>query len=725
MIDTQPRKPRLSLSALTLLGLALGVLTGLFLGELATNLEIVGQAYIRLLQMTVLPYIIVSLMANIGALTIAEARRLAVGLGLTLLGAWLISLLLVFLMTLSYPTLETASFFSTSILYSPDQVDYLELYIPTNPFESMANSVVPAVVLFSIFSGIALIGVERKGVILEQLTVLSETLLRVSTFIAKLTPIGVFSITAATAGTLTLAELDKIQAYIITYWSAALITVLLILPMLVASFTPFSYRSIFRHFKDPLIVGFSTGNVLIVLPLLINATEKLVDEYKLQKKEFLRTFRVVLPVVFTFPSATKILLLMFLPFAGWFSGNSIEGTEYFSLALTGLFSFFGAVSTAIVFLLDLFRIPADLFELYLATSVAVRNVAAIGAVMHITAVSLLAVCFSLGMWKLRKKILSATALTTALALAISVFGINLYLSGVLSDTYNKDDVIANMHLLKSPVEARVIANEDASEATGTKFLTTVSAIQERGVLRAGYAPEQLPWSFTNRAGQLVGFDVEMAHNLARDLNVGLEFVPYSFGTMFDQLNDGEFDIAFTMPPVTPGNLAKARFGTPHMDLTVALAVRDPDRARVSTLKDLQAWKGIRIGVFNDQYFVDLVADALPNAIIVPIDTPRRFFEDADVNVDAALISAEGGSAWTLLYPEFSVVVPEPINMRLPVAYAVAHDSESLHRYLVGWTELKMKEGTVKRLMDYWVFGKDAAPTQPRWSIIRDVLHWVE
>ena len=39
------------------------------------------------------------------------------------------------------------------------------------------------------------------------------------------------------------------------------------------------------------------------------------------------------------------------------------------------------------------------------------------------------------------------------------------------------------------------------------------------MLRVGYNPDRLPFTFFNTAGDLVGFDVEMAHRLARELGV--------------------------------------------------------------------------------------------------------------------------------------------------------------------------------------------------------------
>ena len=54
-------------------------------------------------------------------------------------------------------------------------------------------------------------------------------------------------------------------------------------------------------------------------------------------------------------------------FAGWFSDSVIPVLRYPELAVSGLFSFFGSLNVAVPFLLDLFRIPADTFQLFLAT----------------------------------------------------------------------------------------------------------------------------------------------------------------------------------------------------------------------------------------------------------------------------------------------------------------------------------------------------------------------
>ena len=57
-----------------LAGLALGTLTGLFLGEKAAALEWAADGFVKLLQMMVLPYITVSIVASLGSLRRSELR---------------------------------------------------------------------------------------------------------------------------------------------------------------------------------------------------------------------------------------------------------------------------------------------------------------------------------------------------------------------------------------------------------------------------------------------------------------------------------------------------------------------------------------------------------------------------------------------------------------------------------------------------------------------------
>ncbi|HIO76336.1 MAG TPA: cation:dicarboxylase symporter family transporter, partial [Gammaproteobacteria bacterium] len=184
-------KRRPGLGTLVLIGFALGIGCGLFLGELASVLNSVGRAYVRLLQMAIIPYIMVSLIAGLGRLTPQQASRIALWGGAVLLLILSCGMLLMLLVPLAYPDWEAASYFSSSLLSSPENVDFVSLYISANPFESLANTVVPAVVLFSIVMGVAVMVSERKKPLLDLLASIDEALMNITRFVVKLAPIGI------------------------------------------------------------------------------------------------------------------------------------------------------------------------------------------------------------------------------------------------------------------------------------------------------------------------------------------------------------------------------------------------------------------------------------------------------------------------------------------------------------------------------------------------------
>jgi ABC-type amino acid transport substrate-binding protein len=116
---------------------------------------------------------------------------------------------------------------------------------------------------------------------------------------------------------------------------------------------------------------------------------------------------------------------------------------------------------------------------------------------------------------------------------------------------------------------------------------------------------------------------------------------------------------------------------------------------------------------------------LPNAKVVSVGSPREFLRGNLPEIDAVLYSAEGGSAWTLIYPSFSMVVPQPVETRVPSGYLVPPDDHAWANYIDGWVDIKRMDGTVDSLFDHWIRGQGADSVEPRWSIIRDELGWIE
>jgi Na+/H+-dicarboxylate symporter/ABC-type amino acid transport substrate-binding protein len=713
----------MSFSNRILVGLASGVLLGLFLGERAAVLKGVADGFVKLLQMTVLPYVTVSIVSSLGRLDYDAARTLGKRTGVVVVALWAISLAFTFMIPLAFPRVENASFFSTTLVERRPPFNFVDLYIPSNPFHSLANNVVPAVVLFSVLVGVALIGVERKQILLDALSVVADALSRATRFVVRLTPYGLFAIAASAAGTLSLEQLERLQVYLIAYVLVALLVSLWVLPGLVAALTPIRVRDIFGRTRDALLTAFVAGDLFIVLPVLIEASKDLVRQVGVGDSDAALPDAIV-PASFNFPHAGKMLSLSFILFAGWFADVVVPPSEYPRLALTGLVTFFGSLNVAVPFLLDLFRIPADTFQLFLASGVVNSRFGTLVAAMHTLTVALLGTCAMAGAIRWHRPSLVRFAVVTAALTLIVIGGTRALFAGVLDQGYTKDKVLAGMHIRREIASASVYRERtDAPAAPASGGV--LEGILARRDLRVGYLPDAIPFAFFNGQGELVGFDVELAHQLAAELGVALEFVPVARDRLDADLGNGYCDVVMSGVPVTTDRASRSTLSNAYLDETLAFLVRDGDRERFANWDGIRAITPLTIAVPNVPYYIEKLRLIVPRATLRPISDLPATLKALPAEIGAVALPAERGSAWTLIYPEYSVVVPEPGVMKVPLAFVVARHDQAFAAFLNTWIDLKRKDGTLDGLYRYWILGQNPAARQPRWSIIRDVLHWVE
>jgi hypothetical protein len=170
-----------------------------------------------------------------------------------------------------------------------------------------------------------------------------------------------------------------------------------------------------------------------------------------------------------------------------------------------------------------------------------------------------------------------------------------------------------------------------------------------------------------------------------------------------------------------------QLATEPVKFTLREAIPEGDyvRSKFSSREAVKALVKPRIGVLNVQYYVDTLQSYLPQAEIVKLNSPGDFFEGRSEEFDALFLSADRGSVWTLIHPEFSVAIPQPDVLAAPVSIAMARDAESLAEFINAWLRLKREDQTINQLYKYWILGGGAEPLQPRWSVIRDVLAWVD
>jgi Na+/H+-dicarboxylate symporter len=683
-----------------MIGLVLGVASGVFFGERATLVDPVGRGFVRLLQMSVIPYVALSLIAGLGRLDTATARDLALRGGAVLVVMWAVALGAVSLFGLALPTYETASFFSTALAHEAAQVDLLGLYIPANPFEAMVDGIMPAIVLFSIFLGVAMIAVPSRSALVEQLSTMADALLKLNEYVVGLAPYGVFALMASAAGTITPEELERLQVFVVTFAGIALLMALWVLPALVACVTPLRYRDVVLPSRDALVTAFATGSLLIVLPILASQSRKLSPRPEGASPDAPSVSDIVVPVSFNFPSTGKLLTLSFIVFGGWLSGNELGFKDIPVLLGVGTFTFFAPNAVAVPFMLDLFQLPSDLFGVFLGIDVVTGRFGVLVAAMHVLCIAVL-VSFAIERkLEIRKAALLRWAAISAAGLVALLVGARLFFATILdldADTY---EVFVEMELRGEPV--KIVDSEPHDPDT-----PVLRSVRESGVLRVCYGEHALPFAYVNASSDLVGYDVEAAHDLARDLDAGLHFVRATRGEIAEHLALGNCDIAMTGMTVLPERVEHMRYTRPYLDNTLAFIVEDYQRHRWQTWDDIRARKSPRIAIPPSDHYVRLLETRIPHAEIGEIDNPRPFFRKELEDLDAFAFSGEAGGAWTLIYPSFSVVVPQPDPVNIPLAYAVPKGQPEWLDYMNAWVELKRADHSLTRHYEYWMLGLGA------------------
>jgi ABC-type amino acid transport substrate-binding protein len=372
------------------------------------------------------------------------------------------------------------------------------------------------------------------------------------------------------------------------------------------------------------------------------------------------------------------------------------------------------------------RIPSDTFNLLVMFNQIVSGrFGAMLATISILTITLLCAGAVGGRLKVSLHGLIRYVVVTVVLMTVSVVGVRVFFNNVVAHQYAGYRMFIDQELEHDLVTSTAQSETMKSFPPADRDETAVERIRRRGKIRVGYLRDLLPWAFINSASHLVGFDVEMAHILAHDLGVEAEFVRLEGDQMAECLDSGYCDIIMSGIAITTDRAEKISFSTSYMDQTMAFVVEDSRRDEFNSREAVQRLRGLRIGMLDLPYFIRLLKNYLPDATIVPLDTAREFFRDESHDLDALVYSAEGGSAWCLIYPQYTVAIPHPDVAAVPMAYPIARGENEMRELVNTWVELKKRDGTIRRAYDHWILGKGAQKTGPRWCVIRDVLHWVD
>ena len=248
-------------------------------------------------------------------------------------------------------------------------------------------------------------------------------------------------------------------------------------------------------------------------------------------------------------------------------------------------------------------------------------------------------------------------------------------------------------------------------------------IQRTGVLRVGYNATPIPFSYFNDEGELVGYDVAFAYDLARTLNVELVFIPYTWVGLIKDLEKHRFDIAISGIFVTDERIRSLGVSNPYFKSPVVMVTPSKRTHDYTSRQTISSIRDLRIGVFNDNVLLDFVRETFPEAKPVFVSSLKELLEFK--NFDVLIWTLEQAKILASLKQGFSVVLTQDLHPPLLFAYMMPPESDEFLKYINYWLELRKTDGFTERMKEFWIDGKPQAEPSPRWSIIRNVLHLVD
>ncbi len=116
--------------------------------------------------------------------------------------------------------------------------------------------------------------------------------------------------------------------------------------------------------------------------------------------------------------------------------------------------------------------------------------------------------------------------------------------------------------------------------------STLNQILQRGELRVGLEPGYMPFEMKDKKGRIIGFDVDVARKMAKDMGVKLKLVPTAWDGIIAGLLAGKYDIIISGMTITQKRNLKINFANPYISIGQTMLVR------ASVAKGKKSWKDL-------------------------------------------------------------------------------------------------------------------------------------
>lgn len=697
-----------SIGSQCLLMLALGAAVGLLWPDAANALQPLARMFLQASQIVVMPFLVCELLVGFGSLPSGILRSFVNTGLLVLLGLWVVAGLVVVVLPNYLPPLITSQFFHAGLFERPEPVDLIAVYLPDNIFTALAADNFPAVVLFSTVLGLLLQAIETKQQLLQPLEVLRQLFGRLNRLVARIIPYGIFALTALNVARLNWEQLLRIQGFFQLSMLALLVLSTLALAAILA-LTPLPLGVVWRLLRGPLALTASSANLLIALPLLVaNLRDELPPLLDPTGRHGDADDEIA-PVVslgFALPSFGQVAALWFIPFAGWYVDQPLSPRDTAQMLLTGVPAAVSGLKAVIRQELQARGLPLDLLQLVYVNGEWLYRLEKVLALEGLVVLAVLVYARAVGALRLRPLRLAVGAAAALTLLSAGGGMARSHLARALEGTYANDQKLLALRSSTGQAAPARLADLRAEPVS-------LAAILQRGVLRVGVRADGLPWAYRNRAGDLVGFDMDLVAGLARSLGVRLEVREARLDRLEGWLDRGQVDLAVGGIQASPQRAVRHQLSQGYQRVHLALVVPDANVALVQNLRQRLLQRPLVLAVSDPQLLSGDVREQIREELVgpgqslslqlLPLADKNDFFTPAGQSrFDGLLTTAEGGAGWAVLHPRTSLIAPFGDRLASELVWAIAGDDPALRRYINAWLAREQARGQMEDLFAHWV-----------------------
>jgi len=412
---------------------------------------------------------------------------------------------------------------------------------------------------------------------------------------------------------------------------------------------------------------------------------------------------------YSLPTLGQVASLLFIPFAAWYVDQALEPQTTGTMLLRAIPASVSGIKAVVRQELLQLGLPLDLLQLVYINGEWLYRFEKVLSLEGLVVLAILVYAAGVGACRLRplRAVVGAGAIA-ALGVGLG-FGNRIALGHALQNSYRNDDRL--LALSSSPSAAA----SPPLEVQGPQPVAPVSlaAIQRRHVLRVGVRNDGLPWAYRNRDGHLVGFDVDLLTQLARDLGVRLQLQEAPMPQLERWIRDERVDLVAGGIQSSPDRAIRFEPSRGYLAVNLALVVPD---AKVKLLQDGQAsrlGRPVVLAVRDPDIISRGLAEALGRYLgsegrPVPVDliathNKEEFFSpQGQQRFDGMLTTAESGAAWAVMYPRTTLITPFGKDLSSELVLLIGGRDSSLRRYVNGWLSRELARGGVERLFRYWI-----------------------